>query len=324
MSFARKHQNAADAQNEFDRFLSQGEELQRHLFHVFTYIALIFLIVYMVLQAQAGLFGLAALYALAAVIIAVNRWMIWYHNKLEIAANVFASLGPVVLLPWQITGGLAGTGLMWFPAYVVFVMFFAPGKWGSFWVMVTYGASFFLLLLQLQGILPFPFNRDVMFHFYFLGGVVYALTFLFLQAQNIIIEVLQLRVASLQSSGELAQTGTWSWDLIRDEVQWSDELYRIFGMRPSTKITFKAYMRWVHPDDRKITNQTVEEARRDHEPFSLIHRVRRPDGSVIWVHSLGEVLLNAAGDAVRMTGTTQDITNRLAKEAELLQKLHHE
>src|SRR5688572_19661545 len=129
-----------------DYFDAQSEEFQRYLFDVFTLIALSFLLVYTILQAKDGIFGLAGLYTFAAVIILLNRGLIRYHNRLTIAANVFTALGPIVLLPWQVTGGLASTGLMWFPAYVVFVMLFLPGKWGSFWVATIYAASFFILI----------------------------------------------------------------------------------------------------------------------------------------------------------------------------------
>jgi len=291
---------------ELDYFQTQGEEFQRYLFDVFTLIALAFLLVYAALQARDKMFSLAILYGLAAAVILLNRWLIRYHNRLTIAANVFAMLGPVVLLPWQVTGGLTGTGLLWFPAYVVFAMLFVPGKWGSFWVMSTYAASFFLLLLQVQGALTMPFNIDMMFHFYFVGGITYAMTFLFVQAQRIIIEVLQMRVASLQAVGEVTPAGSWTWDMARDAVQWS--------IKPGRKITFKAYLKWVHPEDRPLVIQTVDEALRDHQPFSVIHRIKRPDGTMIWVHTLGEVMVGAGGQPVKMVGTSQDITSRLSKE----------
>jgi PAS domain-containing protein len=301
--------------NDKDSLDIQGKEFQRYLFDAFTLVALSFLLVYAVLQAKDGQLGLAGLYGVVAGIILLNYWLIRYHNRLTIAANIFASLGPVVLLPWQVTGGLAGTGLMWFPAYVVFAMLFVPGIWGSFWVVFTYAVSFFLLMLQTQGVLAMPFNTDMMFHFYFVGAITYALTFLFVQAQRIIIETLQLRVASLQAvDDDVSLTGSWTWEMARDKVQWSDGLYRVYGIKPDRKVTYKAYIKWVHPEDRQLVEQTVDEAMRDHQPFSVIHRVKRPDERMIWVHTLGEVMLSAGGQPVKMVGTTQDITSRLAKK----------
>ncbi len=294
------------------------DDLQRYLFHVFTLVALTFLMVYAVLQAQAGLTGLAILYTGAAAIIAINRWAIRFHNKLAIAANVFASLGPVVLLPWQINGGLAGTGLLWFPVYIIFVMFFVPGWGGSFWVMLTYGLSFFMLLLQLQGVVSFPFKPEVMFHFYFVASIAYALTFLFLHAQRINFDVLRLQLAAHKLAEGVTRGGNWSWNVQNDIVTWSDDVYRVFGVSPHQKITYKSYLEAVHPEDQQITKDTVQDALHDHQPYSLIHRVKRPDGTIIWVHSLGTVMLDAAGKPLRLVGTIQDITDRIDKEAELM------
>ncbi|HTE57157.1 MAG TPA: PAS domain-containing protein [Verrucomicrobiae bacterium] len=299
---------------ELDYFEAQSEEFQRYLFDAFTLIALAFLLVYAILQAKHRIFGLAGVYGLAAGVILVNWWMINYHNRLTIAANVFAALGPIVLLPWQITGGLAHTGLLWFPAYVVFAMLFLPGRWGSFWVACTYAASFFLLILQVQGTLALPFDTDMMFHFYFVGGITYAMTFLFVKAQRIIVEVLQMRVASLRTVGETSLTGSWTWDIARDKAHWSDELYGIYGVKPGRNITYKTYLKWVHSEDRPLVEQTVDEALCDHHPFSVIHRIKRPDDSMIWVHTLGEVMVGAGGDPVKIVGSSQDITSRLANK----------
>ncbi|HTE21633.1 MAG TPA: PAS domain-containing protein [Candidatus Limnocylindria bacterium] len=298
--------------------LSQNEELQRYLFQAFTPVALTFLLVYAVLQARAGVLGLAALYAGTAGIIAANWWAIRFHNRLVIAANVFAALGPVVLLPWQVSGGLANTGLMWFPAYVVFAMFFVPGRGGSFWVICTYAVSFFLLLLQLQGVVPLPYPEDVMLHFYFVGGITFALSLLFLQAQRIIFDVQKLQIRSLKRAEELAGVGSWTWDVRSDIVEWSDQLYRTFGMDPHKKVTYESYLQRVYSDDRQLTEETVQDALSDHQPYSLIHRLERPDGSLVWVHSLGEVMLDTAGKPMRLFGTTQDITERMGKEHELI------
>jgi len=298
--------------------LSQDEELQRYLFQAFTPVALIFLLVYATLQAGAGQPGMAVLYTIAAIIIAINWWVIRFHHQLTIAANVFTSLGPVVLLPWQINGGLAGSGLMWFPAFIVFALFFVPGRGGSFWILLTYAVSFFLLLLQIQGVLPLPFDLDVMLHFYFVGGITYALSYLFLHSQRIIFDVLKLQMASLKVTEELARVGNWSWDVKSDTVQWSDQLYHTFGMDPHRKITYAYYLKHVHPDDRKLTEETVQDALSDYQPYSLIHRIQHPDGSLIWVHSLGEVMLDTTGRPVRLFGTIQDISERMFMEHELM------
>lgn len=316
-----KKTEQSNTASELPHILAQDEEFQRYLFQMFTLIALTFLLVYGCLQAKAGLMVLAALYIGAAVVIAINSWAIRFHNKLVIAANVFAALGPVVLLPWQVSGGVAGTGLMWFPVYVIFIMFFVPGKGGSFWVMSLYGASFFLLLLQLQGVVAFPFEQEVMFHFYFVGCITYALAFYFLHTQRIVTELLKMHLISQKSAEGAARIGTWSWDLKANTIQWCDQLYDIFGLDPDKKVTYESYLKLIHPSDRQVTRETVQEALTDHQPYSLIHRIKRPDGSDVWVHSLGEVMVDSRGKPVGMFGTAQDITERMTKDSKHVNKV---
>ncbi|HUS26133.1 MAG TPA: PAS domain-containing protein [Nevskiaceae bacterium] len=291
--------------------LSWDDGLQRYLFQVFTPVALVFLVVYAVLQARAGLFELATLYTVVAAIIAVNQWAIQFHNRLALAANVFAALGPIVLLPWQVTGGISGSGLMWFQAYVIFAMLFVPGRGGSFWVMFTYLASFFLLLLQLQGVLPLTFQTDIMFHFYFVGGISYALTFLFLQAQRIMLDMLKRQLVSLKMKEDMSQIGNWSWEAGRDTIECSDSMYQLLGMQPA-RLTYASFIQMVDPDDRRLAEETVQEALRDHQPFSIMYRVKRQDtGATVWLHGLGSVVLASGGKPLRIVGTTQDITSRI-------------
>lgn len=303
------------ADSEFSEWLSPGQELQRHLFQNFTLIGLTFLLVYAVLQAKAGLTLLAILYTAAAVIVALNSWALRFHNRPAVAANVFVALGPVVLLPWQVTGGVADTGLMWFPAYVVFVMFFVPGWGGSFWVMFLYGASFFLLLMQLQGLVYFPFKEKSMIHFYFVGGITYALSYYFLHVQRIVFDVLKMQLAALQATQVANATGNWTWDIKTNTVELSDELCDVLGITSKTKVTYESYMKLVSAEDRQLVQETVEEAVADHQPYSLIHRVRRPDGSYVWMHSLGEAVLDVSGQPIKLVGTLQDITQRMARSS---------
>ena len=72
-----------------------------------------------------------------------------------------------------------------------------------------------------------------------------------------LIAVLVLRAAEARSSAsgaalreaqQLAQLGSWSWDLTSDEVTWSQELYRIFGLLPEEQNpSFDSFQQLLHP-----------------------------------------------------------------------------
>ena len=54
--------------------------------------------------------------------------------------------------------------------------------------------------------------------------------------------------AALKEAQQLAQLGSWSWDLTSDEVTWSQELYRIFGLLPEEQNpSFDSFQRLLHP-----------------------------------------------------------------------------
>lgn len=113
----------------------------------------------------------------------------------------------------------------------------------------------------------------------------------------------------------MAHVGNWDWDIVRNELRWSDEIYRIFGLTPQAfGATYEAFLNSVHPDDRELVKQAVNEALSTRTPYGVDHRVVLPDGTVRMVHEQAEAFYDAAGRALRMLGTVQDITAR--KQAE--------
>jgi PAS domain S-box-containing protein len=126
--------------------------------------------------------------------------------------------------------------------------------------------------------------------------------------------------AQLAEAQQIARLGSWEWDLASNTVTWSDELYRIFDLRPGEfGATYEAFLERVHPEDREYTRSVIERARLDHQPFDYDHRAVRPGGGVRSLHSRGRVIADAAGRAVRMVGTCQDVTERVELEERLRQ-----
>jgi diguanylate cyclase (GGDEF)-like protein/PAS domain S-box-containing protein len=132
----------------------------------------------------------------------------------------------------------------------------------------------------------------------------------------------QLRAAlgttgdQLREAQAVAKVGIWDWDIPADQVRWSDELYRIFGLTPQGfPGTFDGYMAAVHPEDRSLVRATVERSLRTLEPFELSHRAVTPGGITRWLQCRGRVR-GVDGRPVQMTGACQDVTaQREAAEA---------
>ena len=118
-----------------------------------------------------------------------------------------------------------------------------------------------------------------------------------------------------------AQLGSWSWDIETNVVNWSDELYRIYGLAPQTMpITYEAVLEMVHPDDRARLNELVQRCYQYGEPYVITHQVVLPDGSVRWHQGRGRVVMSG-GRPVRMFGTAQDVTDRVRGERALRHSL---
>ena len=69
------------------------------------------------------------------------------------------------------------------------------------------------------------------------------------------------REAQLAEAQALAQVGSWEWDLESDELVWSKELKRIFGLAPDQTVTMGLYSEHIHPEDRDLISDAVVETR---------------------------------------------------------------
>ena len=122
---------------------------------------------------------------------------------------------------------------------------------------------------------------------------------------------------TLADAQRIAHIGSWERDAASDALHLSDEMCRTFGIEPGTFAgTNDAYMALIHPDDRAPIEEAERAALEDGAPYRFDYRIVRPDGTVRIVHEDGEVVRDEAGRPVRMIGTTQDITDRLAREEE--------
>lgn len=122
----------------------------------------------------------------------------------------------------------------------------------------------------------------------------------------------------------LASLGSWEWDIRADRVTWSDELYRIYGLRPGEfAATYEAFLERIHPEDRELVDRTVQEAYATRRAYAFDHRLVRPDGSVRWLHGRGNVVVDEHGEPVRLYGVAIDITERKRAEQFLRAFLHN-
>ncbi len=122
----------------------------------------------------------------------------------------------------------------------------------------------------------------------------------------------------LQKAQELGNIGHWHLDLISNELNWSDETYRIFGLRPQEfQATYEAFVERIYPEDREAVNTAYSDSIAIDEPYQIEHRVIRPDGTVRYVIERCEHFHSKEGAIIGSIGTVLDITERIEHEKAL-------
>ncbi|MDD5258507.1 MAG: ATP-binding protein [bacterium] len=130
-------------------------------------------------------------------------------------------------------------------------------------------------------------------------------------------EDLRASEETLKKAQEIAHIGSWELDLENNRLSWSDEVYRIFGLKPQEfGATYDAFLEAVHPEDREMVNKaysnSVKEGLRGYE---IEHRVvKRLTSKISFVHEKCEHYRDKAGRIIRSVGMVHDITDR--KKAE--------
>jgi diguanylate cyclase (GGDEF)-like protein/PAS domain S-box-containing protein len=107
----------------------------------------------------------------------------------------------------------------------------------------------------------------------------------------------------------LARIGTLAWDIDTGTIAWSDEIYRILGLRESDgPPTLATWRERVHPDDLAAFDRGLAEMGRKLTTYMATYRIVRPDGRVRTLECHGHVERNSSGAPCRVVGTAQDIT----------------
>ncbi len=124
----------------------------------------------------------------------------------------------------------------------------------------------------------------------------------------------------LQRAEEIAHLGGWELNLADNRLTWSDEVYRIFGLRPNEfDATYKAFLEHIHPEDRAMVDEAYSGSLREgKDSYEIEHRVVRKDnGEIRWVHERCVHHRDAKGRVIRSVGMVHDITARKRTENEM-------
>ncbi|MEH2451528.1 PAS domain-containing hybrid sensor histidine kinase/response regulator [Nostoc sp.] len=141
------------------------------------------------------------------------------------------------------------------------------------------------------------------------------------QLQQEIVQRQQVEVSLRESEERLrlaldaSQMGLWDWNIVTNQVIWSENHEVLFGLLPgSFEGTYEAFLKCVYREDRQSVMQVIAQALRQKTDYNNEYRIVRLDQSVHWISAKGKFIYDDQGQAVRMIGVCMETT--VCKQAE--------
>lgn len=129
---------------------------------------------------------------------------------------------------------------------------------------------------------------------------------------------LQKSTEELKQAQQIAHVGSWEWDVEKDEIVWSDELYRIMEMDPSEELpNYEGNLKLYHPDERETLDRAVRRAVEEGIPYEIELRMLSRDGTGKMILAKCRIKKNAEGAVTHLYGTVLDITESKTAEQRL-------
>ncbi|BCO31315.1 bifunctional diguanylate cyclase/phosphodiesterase [Thiohalobacter sp. COW1] len=129
---------------------------------------------------------------------------------------------------------------------------------------------------------------------------------------------LQLSRRNLAEAQRIAHVGSWECDIATEQMNWSDEMFRIHGLKPGSRAPGYALLaELIHPEDWPGVEEAINAAVRGESHLDSEYRIQRPSGEVRYVYARGELVRDLQGQPAQMVGTMQDVTEHIHSLAAL-------
>ena len=127
--------------------------------------------------------------------------------------------------------------------------------------------------------------------------------------------------ARLRLAAQVGKMYAYEWDVPTDKVVRSEECMSVLGSKDQPKqLTRQQLLASVHPDDRTLFVNSVDQATPDNPTVQISYRVLRPDCSVVWLEKNARAFFDEQGKMLRMIGMVADVTERKKAEEAVLQR----
>ncbi len=122
----------------------------------------------------------------------------------------------------------------------------------------------------------------------------------------------------LKEAQKIAQLGNWELDILNNKLTWSDEIYRIFGLKPQEfEGTYEAFLENIHPDDRDFVNNAYTNSLKNKKKYEIEHRLLLKSGELKYVKEKCKTEYNESGKAIYSYGIVIDITKEKLADLEI-------
>jgi PAS domain S-box-containing protein len=135
-------------------------------------------------------------------------------------------------------------------------------------------------------------------------------------------EALRENERLLSDSQRIGHVGSWSYDLLTNSIQFSDEMYHLFDVSlRELPHTSEGFLNLIYQPDRPAAIQWIETIRSGRQPGELTFRIFRKNGELRYIQCRGAIKFTSSGKPVRFVGMAQDITEIKLAEIQIRQQL---
>ena len=137
-------------------------------------------------------------------------------------------------------------------------------------------------------------------------------------AREKILQNLRISEQRYSLAQNMANIGSWDWDILTGKLVWSEKIEPMFGFKKGEfKGTYEAFLESVHPRDRDFVTKSVNDCLKNKNSYEIEHRILWPNRTIRWLLERGDVIRDKNNKPIRMLGMVLDITNKKEIEKKL-------
>lgn len=122
----------------------------------------------------------------------------------------------------------------------------------------------------------------------------------------------------LVKAEQIGRMGCWDWDIATNNVVWSNEVYRIYGLDPAKDVpSYQLVIDTICPEYKDAFLKAIEDTLKHNKPFGGKYCIILPDKTKRYTHTKGEIIFDDENNPVKLFGIVQDITEQKQAEKEL-------